>query len=361
MRVEKIPIDKIIIPEQRARATFDEEKLAELRASIEKHGFTVPILVRELPDGKYELIDGEHRLKIVKELGWKEIPATILKVDDAKATLLNVLANTARGTQNPMDVAEALKKARDVGLTEEELAAATGHDIKWVRLYLTLNELPDEYKEALRSGKLKVGHIKEAMRLQTPQEIAAALDSTLVHDWSVSVLKYYVDRRLEEIREAYEKGEPDKIAEPPKPEEAQQMVTYGDCMICRKKWPRKELMMPVICPDCRALLEYIIDQLGDPKKAINIVYEALKEYFEKRQAANQSQMQTTFMSNSTNQYNMQQGMQTQQIVSNTSSPITQNTQQQTYPQMAGLNQMSITEDDLKLLQKIKKLREVGLL
>jgi len=361
MRVKKIPIDKIVIPEKRARATFDEEKLAELRASIEKHGFTVPILVRELPDGKYELIDGEHRLKIVKELGWKEIPATILKVDDAKATLLNVLANTARGTQNPMDVAEALKKAKDAGLTEEELAAATGHDVRWVRLYLTLNELPDEYKEALRDGRLKVGHIKEAMRLPNPQEIDAALESTLVHGWSVSVLKYYVDRRLEEIKQAYEAGEPEKIAEPPKPEEAQQIVTYGDCMICAKKWPRKELMMPVLCPDCRTLLEYIVSQLGDPKKALNIVYEALKEYFEKRQAQKQEQPQPTLISSGPTQYNIPNPMQNVQTSTNTPGGLNQNTQQQSYPQMPDLSQLGISKEDLELLQKIKKLKEAGLL
>ena len=43
--VKEIPIDKIIIPETRARATFTEEQHQELMASIKNYGFTVPILV----------------------------------------------------------------------------------------------------------------------------------------------------------------------------------------------------------------------------------------------------------------------------------------------------------------------------
>ncbi|MBW2674709.1 MAG: ParB N-terminal domain-containing protein [Deltaproteobacteria bacterium] len=103
MKVEEIPISDIIIPEERARATFSPEQNEELRASIEKNGFTVPILVRALDDGKYELIDGEHRIQVVSELGWDKIPAVVSELDDTRATLLNILANTARGSQNPMD------------------------------------------------------------------------------------------------------------------------------------------------------------------------------------------------------------------------------------------------------------------
>ena len=58
LKYEEIPIEKIIIPEQRARATFTEEQYNELKASIQTHGFTIPILVRDLGDGTYELIDG---------------------------------------------------------------------------------------------------------------------------------------------------------------------------------------------------------------------------------------------------------------------------------------------------------------
>ena len=86
--VKEIPIDKIIIPETRARATFTEEQHQELMASIKNYGFTVPILVQDNKDGTYTLIDGEHRTLIAKELGYEKIPAVIVEADTKKACLL---------------------------------------------------------------------------------------------------------------------------------------------------------------------------------------------------------------------------------------------------------------------------------
>jgi len=280
MRVEEIPIADIIIPTERARATFTPEQELELKASIQQNGFTIPILVKPTGDGRYELIDGEHRITVVKELGWEKIPAVVTDADEKKASLLNILANTARGTQNPMDVAEALKRASDAGATVEELAAATGHTESWVKLYLTLTELPDHYKEALRNGALKVGHIQEAMRLGDVREIDAALQAVLVHDWSVKVLKYYVDQRLGDLERAREAGNTSVIEAPPTPQYAQEMVAYGDCMTCRRKVNRNDLFMPTICADCRSLLEWIIEQLGDPVEAKQTIYNALNVYFD---------------------------------------------------------------------------------
>ena len=82
--VKEIPIDKIIIPEQRARASFTEEQHQELMASIKNYGFTVPILVQDNKDGTYTLIDGEHRTLIAKELGYEKIPAVIVEADTKK-------------------------------------------------------------------------------------------------------------------------------------------------------------------------------------------------------------------------------------------------------------------------------------
>jgi len=277
-KVEEIRIEDIIIPEKRARATFTDEQYQELKASIQTHGFTIPILVRPLGNGKYELIDGEHRIQIVKDLGWEKVPAVITDADERKATLLNVLANTARGTQNPMDVAEALKKAHDAGATVEELAAATGHTKNWVRFYLTLTELPDYYKQTLRDGRLKVGHIQEAIKLNDPVEIDAALQSALIHGWSVSVMKYYVEQRLQAIRQARQEGDASILERPPTPKEADEMVRYGECMFCHHMVPRDQLRMPVMCDNCYMLLEWIIDKIGEPKEAMQTIYNAVMMY-----------------------------------------------------------------------------------
>lgn len=288
MEVKEILIESIVIPEDRARATFTSEQDAELEASIRTHGFTVPILVAPIENDKYMLIDGEHRINIAKRLGMSKVPAVIVEKDERKLTILNILANTARGTQNPVDIARALKKARDAGASVEELSAAVGHTTDWVSFYIMLNELPEHILERLRAGELKVGHIREALRLNVPVEIDAALRSAVIHGWTVEDLKHYVDRRIPEVREIYGKENVEEPPPPPTPTEAAEIVNYQTCMGCRRNVEREKIRMPAICEDCYTLLRYVTDQLGDPTKAINTIYKALVFYNDAMQRSSES-------------------------------------------------------------------------
>ena len=276
--VKEIPIDKIIIPEQRARASFTEEQHQELMASIKNYGFTVPILVQDNKDGTYTLIDGEHRTLIAKELGYEKIPAVIVEADTKKATMLNVLANTARGTQNPMDVAEALQRALEAGATEEELAAATGHTVQWVKIYLSLTKLPEVYQKALREGKLKIGHIKQALRLPDAQEAAAALDAALSLSWDVKTMKYYVDQRIAELQTVMMMGGEGEVGPPPTVEEAKIKVQYRKCTHCRRNVKIDQIYSTFVCRDCLMLLDYVVKNLGTGEQAMRLIYDAVNFY-----------------------------------------------------------------------------------
>ena len=274
----EIEISSIVVPSERARATFTEEQDKELEASIKTHGFTVPILVAPQADGKYMLIDGEHRLEIAKRLGYTRVPAVVCSGDPKTVSMLNILANTARGTQDPVGVAQALKRAADSGASEEELAAATGHTVEWVRFYLALNDLPDHIKKRLQSGELKVGHIREALRLGVPVEIDSALQSAVIHNWTVEDLHYYVERRLPVVKHAYSSEAKEPPPPPPTPEVAAEIVMYQECMGCKRQIDRRMMRMPVLCEECLTLLRYVTDQLGNPKDAMKTIYDAVSFY-----------------------------------------------------------------------------------
>lgn len=67
-----IPIDRIIVRDDRQRQYFDEEANLELQASIADHGLLHAIVVRPIEeDGaptQYELVAGERRLRAIREL-----------------------------------------------------------------------------------------------------------------------------------------------------------------------------------------------------------------------------------------------------------------------------------------------------
>ena len=207
-------------------------------------------------------------------------------------------------------------------------------------MYLTLTELPDHYKEALRNGTLKIGHIQEAMKLMDPVEIDAALQSALTHGWNVKVMKYYVEQRLADLERAKAAGDREFLETPPSPQYAQQIVQYGDCMICKRKIKREDLSMPTVCPDCRSLLEWIVEQLGDPKEAMQTIYNALNLYFDvtRREAREQIAAQ-------------QQSAAYQQ----------QNVMQQQHISTAQQQNAELSESDIRLIRLIKLLKNEGVL
>src|SRR5919202_2207819 len=53
-----LPTERITLPEGQPRRYFDTKAIAELTESIKQHGILQPLLVRTLPDDKYELVAG---------------------------------------------------------------------------------------------------------------------------------------------------------------------------------------------------------------------------------------------------------------------------------------------------------------
>ena len=67
------------------RTVFDEEKLAELAASITASGVVQPIVVRHGKDGRFTLITGERRWLASKLAGKATVPAIVREVSNLQA------------------------------------------------------------------------------------------------------------------------------------------------------------------------------------------------------------------------------------------------------------------------------------
>jgi ParB/RepB/Spo0J family partition protein len=79
-------------PNRQSDFIFEKEKI-----SIHEHGFIDPVLARTV-EGQFQIIDGEHRWKAAKELGYGEISVLNLgEVADAQAKKLTIILNETRG------------------------------------------------------------------------------------------------------------------------------------------------------------------------------------------------------------------------------------------------------------------------
>ena len=106
---EEIEVAKIRPFKDHPFKVLDDEKMHELVESIMLNGVLVPVTVRPLEDGNYEMISGHRRLFAVKEIGLARIPAIVKNYNDDEAVLAMVDSNLQREEILPSEKAYAYK------------------------------------------------------------------------------------------------------------------------------------------------------------------------------------------------------------------------------------------------------------
>ncbi len=162
----KIPTNNIVPNPYQPRTNFEPGALDELKNSILENGLIQPITVRRV-EKHFELISGERRLRASKELGIKEIPAYIIKVDTKEAMLaLSLIENIQRADLNPIEVATTYRKLMiECELSQEEIAIKVGKERSTITNSLRLLKLPNRIQEALIDGIISAGHARAILGL----------------------------------------------------------------------------------------------------------------------------------------------------------------------------------------------------
>jgi len=107
--------------------TQKESTFNKLVAAIRRHGFTKPVIVRELEgaDGKksLEIIDGEHRWRAAQSLGMDMVPVLNLgTVPDKRAKEMTVVLNEIGGDPDEARLGDLLRDIQ-AGVDLDELLA----------------------------------------------------------------------------------------------------------------------------------------------------------------------------------------------------------------------------------------------
>jgi len=90
------------------RRHFDEDKLRELAASIQREGLIEPIVVRAKRD-RYELIAGERRFRAVRDFNEMEtIQAQIVIATNLQARRISAAENLQREDLSAIETVEAI-------------------------------------------------------------------------------------------------------------------------------------------------------------------------------------------------------------------------------------------------------------
>jgi len=119
MELRHIPLH-LLHPASWNPNVMSQELLDKLRRSVEEFGLVENLVVRRNQDG-YEVLSGNQRLKVYRELGLETAPCVVVDLPDAQARLLAQVLNRTRGEDDLGLKASLLRQLRE-SLDLEELS-----------------------------------------------------------------------------------------------------------------------------------------------------------------------------------------------------------------------------------------------
>ena len=191
--VTEIPVDQIVPNPWQPRAAFDQEALEELASSIRNLGIIQPLTLRQTGPTSYQIISGERRYRAARLAGLASVPAYIRQADDAAMLEMAIVENIQREDLDAIETALSFQRLIDeCNLTQEAMALRVGKKRATITNYLRLLKLPDQIQQALKLGKISLGHAKVLLGIDSPRQQLKLCDSVVRGDWSVRQLEQKV-------------------------------------------------------------------------------------------------------------------------------------------------------------------------
>ncbi|KAI5912020.1 ParB/RepB/Spo0J family partition protein [Azoarcus sp. PA01] len=141
---QKAKLDELHeIPGRRRKLTA--EQYAELRENLRHNPLANPVTVRLRPEGGYEIIAGNNRVSLFRELGRDEIDINILDLDDDEtdrtAFYSNLLAPSLTDYEKYLGFKGRMEKKK---LRQAQVAAEAGVSQPYISSLMAFDELPEE-------------------------------------------------------------------------------------------------------------------------------------------------------------------------------------------------------------------------
>ena len=135
MEVVELRLDRLVEAPWNPNA-MDAAGQARLRESIARYGLVVPLVVRPL-DESFEVLSGNRRLAILRELGFVSASCVAVDLDDAHARLLAQALNRIHGDDDLGLRAELLRTVLE-HLTPEQVLAVLPESAQSLQQFASL-------------------------------------------------------------------------------------------------------------------------------------------------------------------------------------------------------------------------------
>lgn len=204
--IRTVPITSIQPNPHQPRTIMEEEKLAELAASINEHGLIQPLIVTAHGDG-YILIAGERRWRAAQLANKTTIPVIVKEATPQAMLELAIIENIQRADLNPLEEAYAYQQLiNDFGLTQEQVSQRVGKARSTVANLVRLTELPANIQQAVTDRQMSGTHARVLLQLPDAEAQTEAMGLIMAYSLSVRQTELLVKilplNLADEVREA---------------------------------------------------------------------------------------------------------------------------------------------------------------
>lgn len=135
------------------RLDDDTDDLADLATSVAELGVLQPLTVRQNAAG-WEVVAGRRRLAAARLAGLEQVPCTLRQLTDDEAADIALAENLHRRDLSAVEVALALKRLRDQGLNQTQIADRVGRSQGTVSALLRLLDIPAQLRDRVHRREI---------------------------------------------------------------------------------------------------------------------------------------------------------------------------------------------------------------
>jgi ParB family transcriptional regulator, chromosome partitioning protein len=191
---------------------MDDDMLEKLKESLVRYGLVNPLVVRLIADSQYEVLSGNQRLRVIREMGVPYVPCVIVELDDNQAMLMAQALNGIRG-EDDLTLKSILLKKILSSIPEDNVLSILPEtsDSLQALSSLSQSDLAEHLQAWEEAQAVKLKHmqlqftrpqldtVEEALSLILPKAKDAKSDNPNNRGNAMFLLcKFYLDRRQSE-------------------------------------------------------------------------------------------------------------------------------------------------------------------
>jgi len=257
--IKNIALADILPPKIDARFVEDEDLFTGLVESIKHYGLIEPIVLRDLGEGKYEIIVGSRRVLAASTAGMGKIPAVICRCDDEQAEAMRLEENIQRKDLSPVDIARYIEKImKEYKINQAEVARRLRRSPAYVTQMLDLLHKDPIIRDMVEKEEIPYSVGRELLRIPIEETRHRFARYAQKSGANISIVKGWTNRELSDLnRKAGDFHEPEPVPVDIIP--VTSIITHP-CVACGRIGPLDAMVIFRTCPDCGQMLEQVINQ-----------------------------------------------------------------------------------------------------